>query len=294
MQAWFYQWLSKVSRQTGPWFFELMARLVAAGFIVLSPKQVAASARFFRTLFADDSTSAFVRTWRQYQQFTPVFLDRFLLYHSNGLRYRSKNWPQLEKRVADGRGVIILMSHLGNWEIAAHFFKLKTMDVPVLIYMGARQKEQIERLQKEALQKQGLHIVAVGESEASPFKLLEGLQTLRNGGVVAMTGDRLWHAGQRAVTVDFSGKKVRIPEAPYRLALLSGCSIVPFFALRIAPRSYSIIALEPIMVSAPKRSEQVAVIRRAAQTYTDHLAQMARRHPNQWYHFSAFFDTDRE
>ena len=271
-----------------------MARLVAAGFFVLSPKQVAISARFFRVLFAGDGPPALVHTWRQYQRFTTVFLDRFLLYHSGGLHYRSQNWPRLEKWIADGRGVIILMSHVGNWEIAAHFFQQKTSAVPILIYMGTRQKEQIERLQKEALRKQGLNIVAVGVSETSPFNLLEGLQTLRNGGVVAMTGDRLWHARQRAVTVDFSGKTARIPEAPYRLALLAGCPIVPFFAFRTAPRRYTISALNPIFVSFGSNGERAAAVQTAAQSYADRLARMARQHPDQWYHFGPFFDTARK
>ena len=289
MQAWFYKWLSRVARHIGPWFFAFWARLVAAGFFVFSPRQVAAGARFYRVLFPDRRGAALGLVWRQYQQFTTVFIDRFLLYHAGGLRDQSESWHRLNRLVDEGRGVIILMSHMGNWEAAAHFLKRKTSDVPLLLYMGTRQKEQIERLQKHAMQRQGLRIVAVDQRGGSSFNLLEGLQTLRAGGVVSMTGDRLWHLRQRSVAVNFLGKKVRVPETPYRFAQLARCPIVPFFALRTAPRRYTITALDPIFVRPGSRSGRAAAVQTAAQRYADCLAQMVRQYPDQWYHFGAFF-----
>ena len=48
--------------------------------------------------------------------------------------------------------------------------------------------------------------MATAEEEKSPFALIEGINFLREGGIVSMTGDRLW-GEQSYVTVNFLGMK---------------------------------------------------------------------------------------
>ena len=43
-------------------------------------------------------------------------------------------------------GAILLMSHIGNWELAAQTLNKKGL--PIMLYLGAKHKEQIEHIQK--------------------------------------------------------------------------------------------------------------------------------------------------
>ncbi len=285
----FYRITTAVSRKTGPWFFRLSSWFVAAGYYVLFPRRVAESVRFYRTLFPDRSEQYARRcAWRQYQNFTSVFMDRFLLQNTGELAYTSRGWRYLEEAIDRNTGGIMLMSHVGNWEVAAHLLKQRRSDIPLLLYMGIRHKEQIERMQKESLAESGIRIIAADPAAASPFDIIEGINFLKSGGLVSLTGDVVWHPEQRTVPAKFLGHEIHLPEMPYVLALLSGAPLFILFTFRTGANAYAFSVTEPIPVKAADRSQRQAVIRQAAQTYADHLEEAVRQHPLEWYHFRPF------
>ena len=143
------------------------------------------------------------------------------------------------------------MSHMGSWEIAAHLLKLKGFRL--LLYLGEKHREQIEQTQKQSLQDLGVKIIAVSPDGGSPFDIVEGIQFLREGGFVSLTGDRLWSEGQRSIAVKFLGHRVELPEAPHIFALLSGVPLFMFFVSRKGDRSYHLIVSEPRYVKTASR-----------------------------------------
>jgi len=283
----FYQFLTFFTRFLGSWFFKVFSRFVSTGYFIFFPQRVALGVRFYRALFPERGGLHALRcTWRQFHGFTDVFLDRFLLQADNAIAYTSEGWELLERAAADGTGGIVLMSHMGNWDVAAHL--LRKRGLRLLLYMGAREKEQIEKMQKDSLAESGLSIVSVGEDGGSPFDILEALRFLREGGLVSLTGDRLWTPGQRAVPVRFLGHRALLPEAPHSIALLSGAPLFLFFAFRTGPSAYHFSINGPIAVTAPSRADRGRAIRESAQRYADILAEKAREYPRQWYHFESF------
>ena len=80
-------------------------------------------------------------TFRQYQNFTTIHLDRFLARPDGQPSFTSQGWQKLES-VIGSQGGVLLMSHLGNWEMAARL--LQTTGEPtckLLLYMGVKEKE---------------------------------------------------------------------------------------------------------------------------------------------------------
>ena len=144
--------------------------------------------------------------WKQYHKFTDVYIHRFIRFDKENIEYVREGWEYLEEAVEKKTGAILLMSHIGNWELAAQTLNKKGL--PIMLYLGAKHKEQIEHIQKKILAKSGIRVVATTEDEKSPFALIEGINFLREGGIVSMTGDRLW-GEQSFVTVDFLGHEVQ-------------------------------------------------------------------------------------
>jgi len=294
MSARFYRFSTAVSRRTGPWFFRAASACVAAGFFLLFPRRAAASARFYRVLAPGRSgIHALGCALRQYLNFTRVFLDRFLLQEGEDIPYTSEGWHHLEAALERRSGGVILMSHAGNWEVAAHLLRKRRPDMPLLLYMGIRQKEEIERIQKESLTKSGVRIIAADPSGGSPVDLIEAVAFLKSGGLVSMTGDMLHRPDQRAVTVDFLGRAARLPETPHLLALISGAPIFVLFAFRDEDRGYAFSVTPPRYVRAETRARRGAAIQRSAQEYADLLAEAVRAHPLEWYHFGEFWEEAR-
>jgi predicted LPLAT superfamily acyltransferase len=180
------------------------------------------------------------------------------------------------------------MSHLGNWEIAAHLMKQKREQMPLILFMGQRAKAHIERIQKEDLRRKGIRIVAVEKSWGTSFDLLEGLRFIQDGGLVSMTGDQIWDPRQRAVSVSMLGHEVRLPETPHLLAMLSGAPLIVFFSRRTGKKRYHLKMSEPQYIEKAPRRHRAEAIRTSAQRYADLLETHLRGNPFEWYHFEQF------
>jgi len=288
----FYQLLITLSKRMGLWVFRFMAWFVASGYFFLFPGRVAISLRFYRALFPSRGLLYHLWcAWRQYHNFTNVYMDRFLIFDEHNVTITHEGWEFLEDAVNRKAGGIILMSHVGNWEIAAHMLKVRGRNNPgmkLLLYMGQKHKDQIERTQKESLVQSGVKIIVAEENTVSPADIIEGINFLKAGGLVSLTGDRIWRKDQRSLPVRFLGHEAFLPETPFIFALLSGTPLYLFFAFRTGKQKYHFQILPPQYVHAKNRNDRQEAIRKAAQLYADRLEEMVRQYPFEWYHFEPF------
>jgi predicted LPLAT superfamily acyltransferase len=289
MSGLFYTILAALSNIFGTWLFALIARGIAAGYFFLFPWRAATSARFYRVLFPGrNRLYCWWCAWRQFQNFTTVFLDRYLLRDSGAITYTFQGREHLIQAVEQGQGGILLMSHMGNWEVAARLLRRMIPQLRLMLFMGRREKEQIERLQKEDLAASDIRILAADQDAETPFALVEGASFLQTGGFVSMPGDVLLRPDQRVVAVRFLGRTVGLPEAPFMLALLTGAPLYIFFASRRGLGRHHFSVSGPMVVAAESRTQRRLAVLQAAQAYADLLADQVRRNPLEWYHFEPF------
>ena len=274
------------SRRWGAWFCRTFSWFIATGYFFLFPTRVVHSLKFYRALFpARDFSYHLYCVWKQYHNFTDVYLHRFITRAQEEAEFTKEGWEYLDEAVEKKTGAIVVMSHIGNWELAAQMLNRKGL--PIMLYLGAKHKEQVERIQKETLAKSGIKIVATSDKEKSPFALLEGINFLREGGIVSMTGDRLW-GEQSYVVVDFLGHKAQLPDAPHLFALMSGAPLMTFFVHQKTPGKYHIAVSKGRRVSAASRQDRAKAVLASAQAYASELEQMVRQHPFEWHHFEPF------
>ena len=293
MEKFLYKFIIFISRKLGLWVFVVYAWIIATGFFLLFPLRVVSSVRLYRALHPDRNRLFHLWcAWRQFHNFTDVFMDRFLVQESDDPTFTSEGCENLEKSINDGKGGILLMSHMGNWDVAAHLLKRKIHNIRLLLYMGVKQKEQIEQIQKESLSQSGIQILAVEPDGGSPMDILEGIKFIESGGVVSLTGDLVWGKNQRTVPVKFLGREILLPEAPHLFALLSGAPLFIFFAFRTGKNQYHFSMSKPITLDCTSREERAGAIRQSAQQYADILEATLRTYPLQWYHFEPLRDAN--
>ncbi len=282
----FYKLLVKTANHIGSWFFVAVARGIAAGFFAL-PGRTRESRRLYALLYPECGRLFHLWcTFRQFQNFTTIHIDRYLANQGRSIEVVSEGMEQLEE-VIGSSGAILLMSHFGNWEMAARLLMQKRRDLRLLLYMGVKEKEGVEKTQKEELRRAGVTIIGVDRQAGSPFAAVDGVKLLQEGGIVSMTGDIVWRADQRCLEVAFLGGVASLPEAPFVFSLVSGSPIYVFFAFR-AGDGYRLALSEPIWVRAASRGERRKAIVEAAQHYADLLEDALRTHPLEWYHFDRF------
>lgn len=282
-----YRLLLRLTELCGPWLLAVFSRIVATGYFLFSGK-VGESRRFYAALFPE--RGSLYHLWcafRQYQNFTTIHLDRFLAGQTESSPVSTEDWERLTTALGK-QGCILLMSHLGNWEMAARLLSQQTSDLRLLLYMGVKEKEGVEKMQKDDLRRAGVTIIGVDQEGGSPFTAVDGIRHLQSGGIVSMTGDIVWRHDQRKIKVQFLGHDAWVPEAPYIFALLSGAPLFAFFALRTGRNTYRFQMSTPININPASRRDRPRAIAAAAQQYADLLAKIVREHPFEWYHFDRF------
>lgn len=271
----------------GPWLLVLISRGIATGYFLFSSR-VPESRRFYAALYPDKGRLYHLWcTFRQYQNFTTIHFDRFLASRTDTTTFTSEGWEKLTAVIGKNGG-ILLMSHLGNWEMAARLLKQQKKDLQLLLYMGIKDKESVERMQKDDLRQSGVTIIAANQEGGSPFSALEGIRYLQSGGLISMTGDMIGRSDQRKVRVTFLGHDAYLPEAPFIFAMVSGAPLFVFFAFRTGKNSYIFTASDPIEIPRASRRDRTEAVAKAAQQYAELLEKALRRHPLEWYHFDRF------
>jgi lauroyl/myristoyl acyltransferase len=287
VRGFLYRLFVGASRWVGVWIVGAFAWVVSTGYFLFRRRRVAASVEFYEALFPERGRAYARRlTWRQYHRFAALFAERLRLRSGAAPASEEEGLDGLDAAAREGRGAILVMSHVGSWEIAARL--LQRRGLRLMLHMGAREREQVERLQKADLREDGVRVVVAGPGEGSAFDAVESLRFLREGGFVSLPADRVRPGSDRTVEVRFLGRAVRLSAAPWTLALLSGAPLFHFFAVRTGPGAYRFSASAPVRVEVHSRAERDAAIRRAAQAYADDLEAIVRRHPDQWYTFEPF------
>ncbi|MFD5079048.1 phosphatidylinositol mannoside acyltransferase [Streptomyces sp. NPDC058371] len=131
-----------------------------------------------------------------------------------------KDVHHLTDGLASGKGVILALPHLGNWDLAGAWVTtaLKTPFTTVA-----------ERLKPESLYdrfvayREGLGMEVLAHTGSSAFGTLA--RRLRDGGLVCLVADRDLSAS--GVEVKFFGEATRMPAGPALLAQQTGALLLP-------------------------------------------------------------------
>lgn len=141
----------------------------------------------------------------------------------------------LDRALQDGKGVIVLSAHLGNFSVVAKY--------PATI--GIRSAIIAERVQPPGLfnymvrlrSAAGIDIIPPGREAISPI-----IRLLRANGILLVAGDR--DVSRQGVDVDFFGEPASLPAGPALLAMRTGAALIPAHTIRISSRR-SIVFIRP-------------------------------------------------
>ncbi|MFE2511975.1 phosphatidylinositol mannoside acyltransferase [Streptomyces naganishii] len=131
-----------------------------------------------------------------------------------------KDLHHLTDGLASGRGVVLALPHLANWDLAGAW---------VTTALGTPFTTVAERLKPETLYdrfvayREGLGMEVLPHSGGSAFGTLA--RRLRDGGLVCLVADRDLSAS--GVEVKFFGESARMPAGPALLAQQTGALLLP-------------------------------------------------------------------
>lgn len=174
--------------------------------------------------------------------------------------------------LSEGRGLIVLTLHLGNWEMGlAH---LAGLGHPVSVVLRPEEPE-AARFEAEARERAGVRVVPAGESAWNGLDLL---LALRRGEIVAIQGDRSF--GPLLERVDLFGAPVALPAGPFVLAQASGAPILAVCVPIRGHSRYRIVLEGPLRVGPGPEG-----VRAAAGAFAQVIERFVGAWPTQWFNF---------
>ncbi len=171
----------------------------------------------------------------------------------------------------EGKGLISVTAHLGNWELLAGIFGLKGYQGGVLarrIYyepynrwiVGLRNSVKVPTIYRDRSSRQILDILSRNQ-------------------IVGMLPDQDIDS-LKGVFVDFFNRPAFTPEAPVKMALASGAPIVPNFLVRQPDGRYRWVMGEIIRPSVQTTREDA--IREGTERWMHQFEKIIQKHPEQW------------
>ncbi|MFF9361199.1 phosphatidylinositol mannoside acyltransferase [Streptomyces griseoluteus] len=185
-----------------------------------------------------------------------------------------KDAHHLTDGLAEGKGVILALPHLANWDLAGAW---------VTTALGIPFTTVAERLKPETLYdrfvayREGLGMEVLAHSGASAFGTLA--RRLRDGGLVCLVADRDLSAA--GVEVDFFGERARMPAGPALLAQQTGAQLLPVTLWYDESPVMQGRVHPPVEVPGTgTRIEKTAAM---TQTLADAFASGIAEHPEDWH-----------
>lgn len=183
-----------------------------------------------------------------------------------------------EKALADGRGAIFVLPHVGNWEVAGRavaFGDHRLMAVAEKLG-NAKVAEWFIELRRSL----GIEIVLADRSAAS-WRPLE--EVLSGNGLVALVTDR--DINRSGVPTKFLDEETRLPSGAVRLSLRTGAPVIPVGSYFLAGRGHRVVMHPPLDLDED--------VEAGVQKMADALGVIIRADPEQWHMVQANWPTDR-
>jgi predicted LPLAT superfamily acyltransferase len=264
---------------------------VALYFLFFAPKALKASDEYRRRLgFGVDCVLS--RIWyayRHFYSFGQILLDRIAIIGGNSsrFRYRFDGEEHLRNALAEGKGLLIISAHCGNWEIAAQL--LDRLETPVSIVAYEGEVAYIRNFFSEVFKDRTFSLIEVDGSERTSLAILDSLS---RGEVVTMHADRVLNPDrQNTVTVPFLGAPAAFPSGPYYVAAVSGAPLVHAFTMRERSYYYHLYAYPPEHLSLGRRAERRSQLEGWVRRFAGRLEDTLRKYPLQWHNFYSFWDS---
>lgn len=254
----------------------------------------------FSVRFADDKAEMAARHYRRVTGVQASRHDVKNIFRSYGRYYAELFWARpghldpfvenmtiegesnLDEPKAAGKGIILVLPHTGNWEVAG--LEAVRQDVPVLAVAEDLPNRYIRNWFVRA---RAAHQIEIAIARKGVTRELEN--RLRAGGTLALPSDR--DLSGRGVKVEFFGESTTMPIGPGLLAERTGAPIVPV-GVYFRDGGHHLVVHPPL--PEPDGEDTTARLRHRAQAMATAFEVIIREEPEQWHMLQPNWPSDRQ
>lgn len=250
---------------------------VAFVFYYLIPIRKGTVLKNLRLAFPNWENSKIKKTaWENYKSIAITFIEILSLENLSTTELTNAiNCPNINlivDKLKEGKGVILLSAHFGNWEFVA-ISVAQQIGIPFTVIIKPQSNKFVSERMNKYRTKWGNKVVPLGMSIRMIY------QELKSKNIVAMVADQRGPAD--GMRVNLFGIPSAAYDGPAALAVKTGAPMIYGISIRQSDYSYSLVLEEVDLGNLPSNEEDK--IKEITQRHTSILERVVRQHPEQWF-----------
>ena len=218
--------------------------------------------------------------------------DRFPL---KNIHYQDDDVKELIRELEDGKGVVLVFSHLGNAELLRGLLSFGRTEVsrkiPFMAIMDLKVTANFNRILKALNPQSDMDVIGAGDISPSTAVLLE--EKIAAGGMFVVAGDRTSVDGKTRM-IPFLGKEAPFPSGIFYLTALTNAPVYFIFALRRGELSIKTeydmhVHKSPLSFDDCTKKERLRRASLLTDSFAARLEGYCKEQPFQWYNFFDFW-----
>ncbi|APG59502.1 lipid A biosynthesis acyltransferase [Christiangramia salexigens] len=270
----------KIIKFLGLYFAYFVLLFVAAYFIIFSFNSTRSTYYLFRKRLKYSPLLSAIHVYRSYFTFGRIQLDRIAITSGmkNKFTFEFDGVEHIENLLEEKKGGILLTAHIGNFNLAKHFFEEKHSDAVVNLVVTDFEHRQIKNYIESVTGKSEVKIIVLKEDLSHIFEMKEALS---KNELLVFAADR-YLENSKTYKALFLGESVKFPRGPFKLAARNKIPVLFVHLMREKNFHYHFFArpYKPIENSAQE----------ILKYYLEDLEKMVRTYPHQWYNYYDYWN----
>ncbi|MCM4156755.1 lipid A biosynthesis acyltransferase [Gramella sp. AN32] len=261
-----------------PAYFVLL--FVAAYFIIFSFNSTKSTYYLFRKRLGYPPVAAALNVYWSYFTFGRIQLDRIAI--TSGLKkkftFEFDGIEYIQNLLKQGKGGILLTAHIGNFNLAKHFFEERHAEAVVNLVITDFEHRQIKSYLDSVTGKPDVKVIVLKDDLSHIFHMKKALE---NNELLVFAADRFLE-NSKTYDVEFLGKKVKFPHGPFKLAGRNKIPVLFVHLMREKNFHYHFFA-------RPYNPEKFTS-KEILKSYLEDLEKMVKKYPHQWYNYYDYWN----
>lgn len=235
---------------------------------------------YFKKRLGYSTVQSKIAVFQSYFKFGQTIIDKTAI--SVGLRnrftYEFDGIEVLKNLLAKKNGGVLISAHIGNFEIAEHFFSDIDLDCQINLVTTDLEHTVIKNYLDSIAQKSSVKFIFVKEDLSHIFEINHALT---NNELICFTGDRYFQ-GTKHLFESILGKEANFPAGPFLIASRLKVPVVFVYVMKENNLHYHLYARE---ANSKYRDEKGLL-----KEYVESVETMLKKYPLQWFNYFDFWD----
>ncbi|MBI6118796.1 LpxL/LpxP family acyltransferase [Salegentibacter maritimus] len=234
----------------------------------------------FRKHLGYSKIGAVFNIYKSYFTFGRIQLDRVAI--ASGLKHKYTfefdGIQHIQNLLNQKRGGILLTAHIGNFNLAKHFFDKKHDHNIINLVVTDLEHEEIKNYLESVTGKSTIKLIVLQDDLSHIFKMN---QALKNNELLVFAADR-YTPKAKTYTEYFMGQAVQFPQGPFKLAARNNIPVLFVHIMREQNFHYHFYA-RPYN---PEKNDAKNLLK----AYIENLEIMVKKYPHQWYNYYDYWN----